>query len=231
MSFESNAQGVISRPTKSTKNIKKASKKIRDEDSLPKISEPDGYINGHGYVDLGLPSGLKWATCNVGANLPEQAGLYYAWGETKSKNNYSEKNSITVYKNIDELKSMGIIDSLDNLTPSYDAATINWKASWKMPTREESKELVDNCTWVRINNRKFNGFHVTGPNGKSIFIPCSGRKEEGSLLYNMEFLFLWCGTIDNSHTCYSYTLYYIGYKPTVGQSFRVGGFNIRAVSK
>lgn len=84
-----------------------------------------GSLNGHEWVDLGLPSGLKWATCNVGAKTTEQSGNYYAWGETKPKDEYNSSNSVTYGLTNSELQSNGYIDEEGNLTSLHDAATAN----------------------------------------------------------------------------------------------------------
>lgn len=120
--------------------------------------------NGHDYVDLGLPSGLKWATCNVGAESPEGYGDYFAWGETEPKSKYTDDNSITYGKQMNDISGNEI----------YDAATANWGGTWRMPTHIEIKELVDNCTWTWTTQKGVNGCIVTGPNGKQIFLPATG---------------------------------------------------------
>lgn len=96
----------------------------------------NSYINGHEYVDLGLPSGLKWATCNVGANKPEDYGNYYAWGETGTKSSYGASNSKTYGKQMNDIKG----------NSQYDAARSNWGGSWRLPTEKELEELVNKCT-------------------------------------------------------------------------------------
>lgn len=119
-------------------------------------SEPSGYMNGYGYVDLGLPNGTKWATYNIGATRPDEYGDYYAWGQTNINN---------------ELLYDG---TQPNLPPEADAATINWGSGWRMPTYDEICELRSNCTrtWTTING--INGVLFVGPNGKSIFLPAGG---------------------------------------------------------
>ena len=138
-------------------------------------------INGHEYVDLGLPSGLKWATCNVGADSPEGYGNYYAWGETETKTEYTQDNSLTYGLTKYELKSQGYIDGSGNLTPSHDAATANWGGSWRMPTEAELEELKNICTWTWITQNGVMGYNVTGPNGNSIFLPAAGSRYGASL--------------------------------------------------
>lgn len=136
----------------------------------------------HEAVDLGLS--VKWATCNVGASSPEDYGDYFAWGETTTKSSYDRDNSTTYGVSISELQFRGIIGSDGNLTAAYDAATANWGGSWRMPTLDEIKELLNNCTrtWTTQNGVK--GRKVTGPNGNSIFLPAAGGRY-GSDLSNV----------------------------------------------
>ena len=128
-------------------------------------SNPNPTINGHEYVYLGLPSGLRWATCNVGASSPTGYGDYYAWGEIKPKPTYTADNNVT-YRNGD------IGDFSGNST--YDAARANWGGSWRMPTKLEFQELVDNCKWIWTTENDIKGYKVTGPNGQFIFLPAAG---------------------------------------------------------
>ena len=126
-------------------------------------------INGHEYVDLGLPSGLKWATCNVGATTPEEYGDYFAWGETYAKTDYSHNNCVTM----DIEFTNGFADISGN--SNYDAATANWGASWRMHTLDEMRELMNNCTFTWTTQNGTTGTLVTGTNGNSIFFPANGR--------------------------------------------------------
>ena len=121
-------------------------------------------INGHDWVDLGLPSGLKWATCNVGATTPEGYGNYYAWGETTTKTSYDQSNSVTYGQQISDISG----------NATYDAARANWGSTWRMPTKAEMQELVNNCTCTWTTQNGVNGMRVTGPNGNSIFLPAAG---------------------------------------------------------
>lgn len=148
-----------------------------EQKSFTTLSAPNA--NGHEYVDLGLS--VKWATCNVGANSPEKYGDYYAWGETKTKTNYSYSNSATSYLTISQLQSLGYIDGEGYLTAQYDAASVNWGGDWRMPTYEEQQELVHNCRWTWMTQNGVNGYKVVGPNGKSIFLPAAGDYRYSSL--------------------------------------------------
>ncbi|MBD5303085.1 MAG: hypothetical protein HDS16_08860 [Bacteroides sp.] len=145
--------------------------------SSVKVSEPDGYINGHGYVDLGLPSGTKWATCNIGASTPSDYGDYYAWGEKDTKSSYLESNSLNYGKTEKELRSANIITTENILDMSYDVARKKWGGRWRIPTNNDCVELIKKCEWVWVKYNNKNGFKVVGPNGKSIFLPTAGWRE------------------------------------------------------
>ena len=153
----------------------KVALKWEEIEEMPEPEQP-GDNNNHEYVDLGLPSGLLWATCNVGANAPEEYGDYFAWGETTTKETYDSDNSSTYGLSDSELQSQGYIDSEGNLTPQYDAATANWGGNWRMPTKAEQQELLDNCIWTWTTQNGVNGYNVEGPNGNSIFLPAAGLR-------------------------------------------------------
>lgn len=185
--------------------------------------------NGHEYVDLGLPSGLKWATCNVGANKPEDYGDYFAWGETETKTEYSEGNSLTQEHSISELRRRGIVDGNNRLTSSYDAARAKWGRSWRMPTKEELEELKKNCRWEWTTQNGVKGYKVTGPNGNSIFLPVAGRRGRSSLIYAGEYGFYWSSTPDESDSYYAYGLYFYSSKHYVSSDYRGLGQSVRPV--
>ena len=139
-------------------------------------------ITGHKYVDLGLPSGLKWATCNVGANNPWEYGGYYAWGETEENSNYdwsTYKWCSGSYDNMTKYctySDWGRVDNKTILDPEDDVAHVKWGGSWRMPTEAEQYELRNNCTWTWTTQNGVNGYKVTGPNGNSIFLPAAGYR-------------------------------------------------------
>lgn len=157
--------------------------------------ELTGTINGHEWVDLGLPSGLKWATCNVGASEPEEFGDYYAWGETEPKSEYTSINSLTYKVSFRKLKKSGIIDESGILTNEYDAASVNWGDGWRMPTIEEYGELLDECTWNFASFNGINGYLVTGPNKKNIFLPAAAFQQGTSIENIGDFGDYWSSTI------------------------------------
>lgn len=141
-------------------------------------------INGHEYVDLGLPSGLKWATCNIGADKPEDYGDYFAWGETKPKKEYSENTYVFCHEKDESglydfgygTKKVKYYDNLgiDISGTQYDAARSNWGGSWRMPTKKELEELKIKCKWIWEVRNGINGYKVIGPNSNSIFLPAAG---------------------------------------------------------
>ena len=144
-------------------------------------------INGHEYVDLALPSGLKWATCNVGAATPEEYGGYYAWGETEEKECYDWNTYkwwkghniiwITVTKYCFLAKD-GDVDEKDVLDPEDDVASVKWGGGWRMPTYDEQNELLKKCHWTWTTQNGVNGYKVTSKtNGNSIFLPATGYRD------------------------------------------------------
>jgi hypothetical protein len=127
-------------------------------------------------IDLELPSGTKWACCNVGANAPEQYGNYYAWGETQPKSVYNWDtylyyNDNTGYVNIGS----------DIAGTNYDAATANWGAPWRMPSLTQIQELINNTTSTRTTQNGVWGRKFTGSNGGTIFLPAAGYRWDGEL--------------------------------------------------
>ena len=137
----------------------------------------------HAYVDLGLPSGTLWATCNVGASAPEEYGDYFAWGETCPKKIYNwstykyynaESKRITKYCTKSDYGNQGFTDDLTVLQHEDDAATVNWGSDWRTPTDAEWKELYNSCTSMWTTQNGVKGILFTGPSGKRIFLPAAG---------------------------------------------------------
>ena len=140
---------------------------------------PSNTLNGHEFVDLGLPSGLLWATCNVGSTTPEGYGDYFAWGETEPKETYN-MSTCRYYDGSNLTKYTGS-DNLTTLEASDDAATANWGSGWRMPTKEEFEELNSNCTVTWTTQNGVNGRLFTGSNGNSIFLPAAGVRYDSEL--------------------------------------------------
>ena len=182
--------------------------------------------NGHEYVDLGLPSGLLWATCSVGATSPEEYGNYYAWGETTTKSTYEESNCPNYKLGISQLQSQGYIDGEGNLTPQYDAAAANWGGPWRMPTKTELEELINNCTWTWITQNGVKGQSVQGPSGASIFLPAAGYRFRSSLKDAGDYGCYW------SSTPYDFDAAYLLYGNGVWCGYiRCSGFTVRPITE
>lgn len=154
-----------------------------------------GQVGNHDYVDLGLPSGTKWATCNVGASKPTEYGDYFVWGETKPKKDYSwDSYKWCLNKKTDHYGDptdfnkyvtdsiRGIVDNKTVLEPEDDAATMNMGIGWRMPTEKEMEELKEGCNWEWTNN--YNETKVVGmigkskTNGNTIFLPAANSKDD-----------------------------------------------------
>ena len=160
-----------------------------------KNKELTGTIGDHEWVDLGLPSGLKWATCNVGASAPEEYGDYYAWGETEPKTDYTTISSLTYKISFRKLKNSGIVDESGNLTKEYDVASTTWGDSWRMPTDDEFQELISSCKWNFAAMNGINGYLVTGPNNKNIFLPAAAFRQNSTVENLGEFGDYWSSTV------------------------------------
>lgn len=138
--------------------------------------KPNGEHNGYEYVDLGLS--VMWATCNVGANSPEEGGDYFAWGEVTPKETYTNENYKFISNNIITKYcpsfDYGIMDNKTTLDKCDDAARYNMGGSWRMPTLSEYEELVNNCSWSYITHNGVEGYRAFSRiNGNSIFFPIS----------------------------------------------------------
>ena len=194
-----------------------------------------GTENGHDWMDLGLPSGTKWATMNVGASAPEDYGNYYAWGETSTKSNYDwntyklcngSYNTQTKYCTS---SSYGTIDNKTTLDLTDDAAYVNWGTSWRMPTKGEQDELRTMCTWTWGKKNGVDGYTVTGPNGNSIFLPAAGYSNGSDLSVVGYYGGYWCSLLGTSD---SYKASYMSFNSSfvdLEGSYRSYGRSIRPV--
>ena len=154
----------------------------------------------HEYVDLGLPSGTLWATCNVGAAMPQEAGDYFAWGDTTGHGNdpddgylfnwenykwgevTGEDTWFTKYCSDSSQGKDGFTDGKYELDPEDDAASVNWGSQWRTPTKEQLDELHNKCTWTWTSVRGVDGYEVKGANGNTIFMPVTGWRLDNMLL-------------------------------------------------
>lgn len=135
-----------------------------------------GVINGHAYVDLGLPSGTLWATCNIGAEEPSDFGDYFAWGEVTPKEWYDQYN----YEFYSEDGWLSIGDDISGT--EYDAATYNWGDAWRIPTFEQFRELYEECRHgANIVVDDIHLWKFIGPNDNHIIIPIGGCMYQSTL--------------------------------------------------
>jgi hypothetical protein len=164
------------------------------------LSCPDG--NHPHMIDLGLPGGTKWACCNVGANAPEKNGIYFAWGETQSKSVYDWDN-YELCTGAYNCVSLGDISGT-----KYDVAKAHWGSPWHMPTKEQAKTLIDNCTCVTTQLNNIEGFKLTGPNGNSIFFPATGCYSGSTLRNEGSYGYYWTSTEDSKNRNQAYYLHF-----------------------
>lgn len=205
----------------------------------------------HQSIDLGLSSGLKWASCNVGATSPEEYGDYFTWGDTEpyysikdpltwkegkslgfNWGSYkwgSSNNNLTKYNHI---SSKGIVDNKTILDPEDDAAHVNWGGTWRMPTIAECTELINECTWTWTIQNGVSGRLVTGPNGNSIFIPASGYGYNKNFYQTESKVELWSSslstTTNNGPSC-AWILYAGSADYNIGVSDYNGRYTARSI--
>lgn len=218
---------------------------------IQKIEDLKGSIGGGGttpspvdYVDLGLPSGLKWAKCNLGASKPSEPGDHYAWGETDPKAEYtwatykwmqagqSEAKYITKYTIADgetggiwyDSSGAFIGDNKTALVAADDAATAKLGSPWRMPTIDEFQELIDKCTWTWTTQDGVNGYQVDGPNGNAIFLP-AGYLVIGSYRAG----YYWSSSLSTTESDCAYSLDLNSDRYFIARTYRYFGCTVRPV--
>ena len=209
---------------------------LSNSDLKEKLYTETTVLSDHEFVDLGLS--VKWATCNVGASSPSAYGDYYAWGETSTKSSYTLENyrfriSGDSYENVKLSKynyesDRGTVDNRTVLEMSDDVARQKWGGSWRIPTKEEFMELIDNCDWTWTTINGVTGYKVTskksGYSSHSIFLPATGYRGDTSL-HNTG---VWGCYWSSSHTSYNpYDSWELGfdsnsrYTGTMGREFGI----------
>ena len=190
----------------------------------------------HAYVDLGLPSGLLWATCNVGADTPDAYGDYFAWGETTPKSvydidtyQYCNGYTLTKYCNNSSYGYNGFTDNLTTLLPEDDAAAANWGNGWRMPTKEEFLELLDNTTVTWTQQNGVNGYLFTASNGNSLFLPSAGCHDDSGLLCVGDWGFYWSSSLSTDYPSNAWYFLFSSYGEGVFDESRYDGRSVRAV--
>ena len=203
---------------------------INEDNSVRYLPELDDPYNGHEYVDLGLPSGLKWATCNLGASSPEEYGLYFAWGETTGYTANDVTSGVRAFTQ-DEYNAGPAASISADLTLEQDAAHVNLGGNWRMPTKAECQELIDNTTQTWTND--YNGTGVTGKvftskvNGKSVFFPAPGYCYVSNVLDVSSRGFYWSASWYSSSGAW-YLLFSSGVQELYNLN-RYIGYSVRAV--
>ncbi len=193
-----------------------------------------GSYNGHDYVDLGLPSGTLWATCNVGANAPEENGDYFAWGETQMKENYVWSTyqhcmgSLNTYTKYCNSSMYGNVDDLTILEPIDDAATSNWGIGWRMPTQAEWEELLQNTTSTATYLNGVRGRYFTANNGNRIFLPCAGQYQEDSYYYDVDGYY-WSSSLYLNYAGKAWGLCFNQWNIGMAYKYRSWGWSVRPV--
>lgn len=196
----------------------------------------------HDYVDLGLS--VKWATCNVGADKPEDNGNLYAWGETEVKEQYNVRTSKWGFmpfslKKYNINSEQGTVDNKTTLDFEDDVAHVTWGGNWRMPTKKEMDELHDNCTWEWTTLNGVNGYRVTskkqGYTNRSIFLPASGYKANGFYEYGRNGNY-WSRSLmtdpygDGSVTCGTAAcIRFNNNQANIGWESRMAGLSVRPV--
>ena len=195
----------------------------------------------HACVDLGLPSGTLWATCNVGATTPEGYGDYYfAWGETNPKDTYywstykycnGDVDQLTKYCNNSNDGYNGFTDNLTVLQPGDDAATANWGDGWCMPTKAQWEELYQNTphTWATQNGVK--GWLFTATNGNRLFLPASGFYLFNEIYSVGSYGYYWSSSLDTNdpNDAWSFYFFFLSNDYGMGSYYRCEGQSVRPV--
>lgn len=210
---------LLESPQDAIEENKKAQNEINIRTSESISTATGNTNNGHEYVDLGLPSGLLWATCNVGAIKPEDFGEYFAWGGISPQKVYSwypspyqkvytDNFAETKFSKYDPDSSTTNSDLKKTiLDQEDDAAHINWGGNWRMPIYEELEELKNECIWTFTTLNNVKGYKVTSrKNNKSIFLPFAGSRNDSDLDGAGEYGGYWTSTLAKTSTYCAYSL-------------------------
>lgn len=212
---------------------------------VPEKNNPITHANGYEFVDLGLPSGALWATKNIGANTPTESGLYFPWASTTGYKNatehkfdFSEGNTpyidnaeIYKYQAKDDTNT-GVHDGKLELDIEDDAAAFNMGGAWRMPSKDQFKELSDNTDriWTTIDGVNGYKFISRKNSGLFIFIPAAGYCGGSSLVNMGSNGFVWFRSLLPDDSRHAYDSYFnSGYFHPSSYSNRYSGFNVRAV--
>lgn len=212
---------------------------LMNEDDSSKNGCQGNFENGHEYADLGLPSGLKWALCNIGAERAEDYGDYYAWGEVSPKNVYARTtykyangsgNALTTYCNEASYGENGYTDDKTILESGDDAAAASWGGKWRMPTAREFEELVNNCSWTWTTQNGVNGYRVASKtNEHCIFLPAAGYRGGAYIANAGSDGYYWSSSLYEDYPRSARLLYFYPNYKDLYHYGRYFGFSIRPV--
>jgi len=191
------------------------------------------------WVDLGLPSGLLWAKCNLGATTPEGYGNYYAWGETSTKETYNwstyryatvdaEGNLQTLTK-YNTSETYGTIDNKTTLEASDDAATAVLGSGARIPTYDDWVELINNTTGEWTTQNGVNGWKFTAANGSSLFLPAAGFRDGSELTGAGSGSLYWSSSLCTDYPGLARIFYFYSDGSDMGNDYRRYGCSVRAV--
>ena len=198
---------------------------------------------GYDYVDLGLPSGLLWARCNIGADEPTDYGDYFMWGSVEPDTDKHCDWEHAPFNNGNNDFNKEYFKSIQNqvcpngiLTPEYDAATSILGDEWRLPTEDDFKELIDNTEHEWVENYKdsnANGMLFTSKTDadNTMFIPTSGALDKHTIKYKENYIFLWAATINTTITKFAYTFIVHSTGLNILSNKRYYGFCLRGVKK
>ena len=196
-------------------------------------------------VDLGLPSGLKRASFNLGASKPKELGNYYAWGETMPKQMYDwttykwfagdpfqTESTLTKYCTISSKGYNGFTDRKTVLDPEDDVAHVALGGNWRMPEYYEFEELRTMCTWKWTSMNGVNGCTFTGPNGSSIFLPAAGHRFKDDVVSSSSSGYYWSSSLYDKNPYLPWHLVFSSDQVQRDHWYRrCYGFSIRPVSE
>lgn len=184
------------------------------------------YAEKQSFVDLGLS--VKWATCNIGAANPEDAGDYFAWGETAPKTSYSWSSYTLCNGSSSSLTKYTTSDGKTKLEPGNDAAFARWGGDSCLPSKANWDELRTKCTWTWTTQNGKSGYKVTGPNGNSIFLPAAGYKYNSYTSSNNSYGYYWASEVGSSKT-YGQSFMFYSSSKYASTNYRYYGQSVRAV--
>lgn len=193
----------------------KPSKTLKGKKSTPSKNQSFP-ISTNQKVDLGLS--VYWCAYNVGAQSPEELGNHYAWGETDTKSTYS-RDTYHINTKYNDIRGYDI----------YDAARVNMDDAWRMPTKKEYEELISKCKWSYFVYKGVSGYRVTGPNGKSIFFPLAGAKEDALGDFTNQVGYYWSSNIFEDDRNDAWLLELTSSNYAIDFNPRYTGCSIRAV--